>query len=133
MVLDETLPEMKWLTETKESWTLCSSDAHRRSRPVFLRSTGFKASWKWKQKNEELYNARTRTVLNMGNLPAFYGPEGPSGTPRQLMMATTQHLLFDVAKHVTQEQCDLGTFRFWFLVTLRAGYATIKVKTKEED
>ena len=41
----------------------------------------------------------------MGNLPAFVVGDlqrDPSGTSRQLMMAKTQHLLFDVAEHFTQ-------------------------------
>ena len=57
------------------------------------------------RKNEGLLYACTRTMVRMGNLPAFVVGDlqrDPSGTSRQLMMAKTQHLLFDVAEHFTQ-------------------------------
>ena len=57
------------------------------------------------KRNDELYNACTRTVLTMGNLRAFMAghlQRDPAGASRELMMAKTQHLLFDVAEHFTQ-------------------------------
>ena len=67
------------------------------------------------KKNEELYNACTRTVLRMGDLPTFMLGDcqrDQIATSRQLMMPKTQHLLFDVAEHFThgvpETTCDDG-------------------------
>ena len=61
------------------------------------------------RKNEELYNACTRTVLRMGDLPTFMVGDlqrDPSEVSRQLMMAKAQGLLNDVAEHFTQGTPD---------------------------
>ena len=98
VVHDEDIPEMKWLRETKT--------ATQKITVYVLVVYGLQGQLEMRErKNEELYNACTRTVLRMGDLPTFMVGDlqrDPSGASRQLMMAEAQGLLFDVAEHLTQ-------------------------------
>ena len=72
VVHDEDLPEMTWLRETKRAElfkiTVC-----------VLVVYGLQGQLEMKEKkNEELYNACTRTFLRMGNLPTFKEPRNSS-------------------------------------------------------
>ena len=106
VVLDEDFPEMRWLGETRRVELFAMPTGTQKITVYVLVVCGLQSQLEVKEKkNEELYNACTRTVLRMGNLPTSMVGDlqrDPSGTSRQLMVAKTPHLLFDVAEHFTQ-------------------------------
>ena len=67
---------------------------------------GLEGQLAMKEKTEELYNARTRTVLRMGTrayLSCWKFPEEPSKDVKTAHDGEdTQHLSFDVAEHFTR-------------------------------
>ena len=97
---------MKWLREAKRAELFAVPTGTLKITVYVLVVYGLQGPLEVKEKkNEELYNACTRTVLRMGNLPNFLVGDfqrDPSGTSKQRMMAKTQHRMFDVAEHFKQ-------------------------------
>ena len=118
VVFDENLHEMRWLREAKKAElfaVLTGTEGHGPcpcGQLEVLVVYGRQSQLEMKEKkHEELYNACTKILLRMGNLPTFMVGDfqrDASGTSRQLMIAKTQHLLFDIA-----EQQSISRTKSW--------------------
>ena len=116
MVLDESFPEMKRLREAKRAKPFAVPTGTKKITAHVLVVYGLQGQLELQEKkNEELYLACARTLFRMENLPTFMVGDfqrNPSGTSRHLMIAKTQHFLFDVAEQFTQgtseTTCSVG-------------------------
>ena len=73
VVHDEDIPEMKWLRETKRAEPLAAPTGTQKITVCVVVVYGLQGQLEMRErKNEELYNACTRTVLRMGDLPPLW-------------------------------------------------------------